>query len=178
MAHIKKLPKHVVKLLNDKGAIIKLDVGCREPKEEGFIGIDYRNVAGVDIVHDVESQPWPLPAECASLVMVRHLVEHIDPANRGFIKFMDECWRVLKYGGQLLISTPYAGSSEFWADPTNINGCTPKTWEFFDPEITGGVSYEKYKPKPWKILNCCFQVNGYMEALLEKRRIDKTPKKK
>ena len=85
---------------------------------------------------------------------------------------MDEMWRVLKYEGQLLISTPYAGSVEWWADPMNINGVNPKTWEYFDPLAINSSLYKIYKPKPWKILNICFQVNGKMETLLEKRRID------
>jgi SAM-dependent methyltransferase len=170
MAHIKKKPpEHVAKLL--KGAIIKLDLGAGENQQEGFINIDCRKLPGIHIVHDLETQPWPLPSECASLVLARHLVEHINPAKGGFLKFMDECWRVLKYDGQLLISTPYAGGTDFWSDPTHVNGCVPKTFDYFDPLSPGGC-YAYYKPKPWKIANLYFQANGGMEVLLEKRRLD------
>ena len=170
MTHIKKPPKQVAKLF-DKDAIIKLDLGCGSNQQEGFINLDCRQLPGVDIVHDVETLPWPVPSECVSLVLARHIVEHINPAKGGFIKFMDECWRVLKYDGQLLISTPYGGSLDYWADPTHINGCVPKTFDYFDPLSPGGC-YAYYKPKPWKIVNIYFQVNGGMEVLLEKRRED------
>ena len=173
MAH-KKLPKHVVKRLKEKGAIVKLDIGSGWNQEPGFINIDCRQLPGVDIVHDVESLPWPLPDVCATLVMARHMVEHINPTNQGFIKFMDECWRVLKIGGQMMLVTPYAGSPGYWADPTHINGCTPKTWDYFDPEAADAIFYRIYRPKPWKILNCFFQVDGNMEVLLEKRRPEKS----
>ena len=155
MAHIKKPPDKVAKLIKD-GAIIKLNLGSTE---EGFININNRAGTGVDIVHDVLFLPFPLPSECASLVMARNIVEKIEPTR--FIEWMDECWRVLKYEGQLLLSTPYGGSTEWWADPTNVNGVNPKTWSFFDP-LAPGSQYALYKPKPWKVLNCYFQVNGKM----------------
>jgi len=171
MAHI-QIPEYVKKLLKNKGAIIKLDLGSGENQEPGFINIDCRKLPGVHIVHDVESLPWPLPDGCATLVMARHLVEHINPAKGGFIKFMDECWRVLKYEGQMMILTRYGGCSFYWADPTHVNGCSPETWSYFDPHAAGGILYGHYRPKPWKILNCFYQVNGNMEVLMSKRRED------
>ena len=170
-----RLPKYVVKLLKKKNTVVKLDVGSGENQEPGFINMDRRKLKGVDIVQDVE-KPWSLPDECITLIMARHLVEHINPANQGFLKFMDECWRVLKVGGQMMLVTPYAGSAGYWADPTHINGCTPKTWSYFDPLDSNGLFYYQYRPKPWKILKCFFQVDGNMEVLLEKRHNDKSYK--
>src|SRR4051794_30970192 len=45
----------------------------------GFLNIDYRDLPTVDIVHNLCVFPWPLPDECASIVMASHLVEHINP---------------------------------------------------------------------------------------------------
>ncbi len=64
-------------LKNNSG--VKLDIGCGENKNKGFIGIDYRPYKGVDIVHDVEQFPWPLPDECALIAVSSHLVEHLNP---------------------------------------------------------------------------------------------------
>lgn len=58
---------------------VKLDLGCGANKNPGFIGIDYEAFSGVDIVHDLEKFPWPLPDECASLAVSSHLVEHLNP---------------------------------------------------------------------------------------------------
>ena len=173
MAQI-KIPEHVLKLLEDKGAIMKLDLGSGENQEPGFINMDCRKLTGIDIVHDIESLPWPLPDGCATLVMARHLVEHINPANFGFINFMNECWRVLKIDGQMLITTPYGGSVGYWGDPTHINGCTNFTWNYFDPLTTDGLYYRQYRPKPWKIISCYWSSDGNMEVLLSKRKEDKS----
>lgn len=62
---------------NNQG--IKLDIGCGANKQPGFVGMDYRKLPSVDIVHNIELFPWPLPDECASLVMASHMLEHINP---------------------------------------------------------------------------------------------------
>ncbi len=98
---------------------IKLDLGCGENKQEGFVGIDIRKLKGVDIVHDLEKFPYPLPDECASLAIASHLVEHINPHKGVFIDFMNEVWRLLKPNGEFIIGTPYAGSPGYYQDPTH-----------------------------------------------------------
>ena len=169
-----KIAPQVHKVLRAHGdTLLKLDLGCGPHKQEGFVGIDYRPLPGVDIVHDIENLPWPLPDNCATLIMASHLVEHINPAKAGFIKFMDECWRVLKYSGQMMIVTPYAGSMGYWSDPTHVNPCTEWTWKYFDP-LDKSRLYYQYCAKPWRLMNCYFRKDGNMEVLLSKRRIDKS----
>lgn len=58
---------------------IRLDVGCGSNKNPGFVGIDILPLPGVDIVHNIEITPWPLPAECALMATASHLLEHINP---------------------------------------------------------------------------------------------------
>jgi len=159
---------------------VKIDLGCGSAKQPGFIGVDLRKLPGVDIVQDLEQFPWKgIPDEVAQLVMASHVVEHINPAKFGFVKFMDEVWRILKPGGQFMIACPYAGSPGYWQDPTHINGVTEVTMTYFDPLARDGANrlvglYTIYRPKPWKIEHCTYALNGNMEVLLSKRRIDKS----
>lgn len=133
--------------------------------------MDVRPARGVHVVHDWNSTPWPFPDNCATVVVASHVVEHVNPADFGFIKWMDEVWRITKYDGQFLISCPYAGSPGYWADPTHINGCTQHTWRYFDPLAKDDL-YGIYRPKPWRIKHCYWNPEGVMEVLLEKRRED------
>lgn len=166
MAHI-RVPEHVRKLLaKKKGHVVKIDLGCGTEKESGFIGIDNRKLKGVDIVFDLESGLWPLPDGCATLVMARNIIEYIEP--RKFIGFMDNAWKLLKIDGQMLILTPYSGSTSWHTDPLIVNGCTARTWDYFDPDRE---AYKKYSPKPWKVENCFFRPEGNMEVLLIKRAL-------
>ncbi len=70
------LTKKEIRELIKKKKAIKLDIGCGEWKQKDFIGIDNRDIKGVDIVHDFESYPYPLPKECAGVIMARGVVEH------------------------------------------------------------------------------------------------------
>lgn len=94
-----------------------------------------------------------------------------------FIRFMNEIWRVMKPDGELMISAPYAGSAgDFW-DPTHINHINEYTWSYFDPldQLTGGMFYKFYRPKPWKKKINNYDVNrGMIEVVLIKRRMDKS----
>lgn len=65
-------------LLKQKSGI-QLDIGCGGNKQPGFIGLDVRDLPGVDIIHDVQRFPWPLPNESVTQAMSSHLIEHIPP---------------------------------------------------------------------------------------------------
>lgn len=58
---------------------IKIDLGGGGNPMPGFINVDNRDLPEVDVVHDLELFPWPLPNECAFLVVASHLLEHINP---------------------------------------------------------------------------------------------------
>jgi len=150
---------------------IRLDIGCGGNKQPGFVGIDIRALAGVDIVHDLEEYPWPLPNDCVLVAIASHVLEHINPHKGNFIQFMDEAWRVLKPGAQWAISVPHGSSQGFIQDPTHINPINEVTWAYFDPlePNTQGGLYRIYKPKPWKITHLTWSPAANIEVILEKR---------
>lgn len=143
----------------DKKKVVKLDLSPK--KDEGFVGMVE------DIRHDPLELPWPVRSDSVTLISAASVVHRVDPRQRGFIKFMDEAWRVLKEGGQMRIATPYGVNTGFISDPLSLNACTPQTFHYFDPQ-QGTKLYERYKPRPWKIESCYWQVDGLMEVLLSK----------
>lgn len=88
------------------------------------------------------------------------------------MRFMDECWRVMKVDGQLAMVLPYAGSIGFYQDPSHAAPITEATFFYFDPEHDSKV-WHVYKPKPWKIELNTYQVNGNLEVVLSKRAMKK-----
>ncbi len=95
----------------------------------------------------------------------------------GFVRFMDEVWRITKPGGQFISTFPYAASSGYWQDPTHVNPINHITLTYFDPlakDPSGNFYnlYSIYRPKPWKIIDCYYDVHGFVEIALEKRKID------
>lgn len=159
----------IKKLIKDKAHVnVQLGGGLDCPR--GFINIDILDDPRVDITHDLETFPWPLPDNSVDLLVASHLVEHINPHKFGFVNFMNEAWRVLKTGGQFMISTPFAGSYGYFQDPTHVNPCNDATFWYFDPMKNNGSLYNVYKPKPWKIKDLAYDMQGNMEVLLVKRK--------
>ena len=151
-------------LLKDKAGI-RLDLGCGADKQPGFVGIDRQPLPGVDIIHDLEVFPYPLPDECCLTIVGSHIVEHIKPWL--MIDFMNELWRLMKPGGQLAFVHPYGVNDLYVQDPTHCNPCNAVTWHYFDPKHP---YYEFYKPKPWTIQPGfpVWQVTGNMEVIFTK----------
>lgn len=176
----------IEKLIKEKSGI-KLDIGCgRNKQAPDWVGIDFKKSPQVDIVQDLEEFPWKLPDECVTSAVCIHVIEHINPHKGVFIKFMDEIWRVLKYGAQCAFVTPFGGSRSYVQDPTHCNPCNQVTFSYFDPldntyfqEFPEANSpykryFDIYKPKPWKIEKLYWKPNGNIECIMSKRRIDKS----
>lgn len=159
---------------------IRLDIGCGANKQEGFVGLDAQALPGVDIVWDVNLHPWPLPDECVLMATCSHLAEHIPTVmvdrKEGtwfpFIEFMDEVWRIMKPGGQFLLSMPHGRSSGFLQDPTHTNAMNQHRFAYFDPTIymPDGERrlYDFYRPRPWKNKYISWDPSGNMEVVLQK----------
>jgi len=167
----KLLSKRVKELLRTHNKGVHIDLGGGLNPQPGCINIDKRALPTVDIIWDLEEIPYPLPDECASLLIASHIVEHLKPWL--FIDIMNEWWRLLKPLGRLMIATPYAGSKGFYQDPTHCNPCNEVTWAYFDPLDKSGL-YRIYVPKPWKIVANMWNIHGNMEVVLEKRVEDKS----
>lgn len=163
---------------------IHLDLGGGANPQPGFINIDIRDLPEVDIVHDVNIHPWPLPNECVTRMLASHLVEHIPPTAIGmngtwfpFMAFMDEAWRVGRAGCELMISAPYWLSPGFAQDPTHCNSINETTFAYFDP-LHQSQLWTIYKPKPWYYRFVSFDPNGNIEVVLMRHSEDEEEWKK
>jgi SAM-dependent methyltransferase len=103
------------------------DLGCRKRKREGAFGVDSTGVPGVDLVHDLQSRPYPLPTACADEVVLHHVLEHFaDP-----LPLMEEVWRLLRPGGLARIRTPHSSGPYAWKDPTHRRAFTSESFHYF-----------------------------------------------
>lgn len=93
-----------------------LDVGCGPNKVPGALGIDHHPYPGVDVVCDLDAEPWPLPDDTFDEIHSRHVIEHVrDP-----VRFMTELHRIARDGAVLRIVTPHFSSIDSWRDPTHL----------------------------------------------------------
>lgn len=153
---------------------IHLDLGCGKNKRVNWVGLDTEEREGVDIVHDVQEFPWPIPDNICLQVLMSHLWEHIEPKYR--FRVMDEIWRIMKPNGQLLITAPYAGSWGDAAHPAHYSCPNESTFTFFDPRYPLYERCSYRQPKPWRITRNDYQLNGCMEVVMEAIKDECKPK--
>ena len=123
---IKEITKEVPQEEIKEPILKRLDIGCGTNKREGFIGID---IAGnADIIHDLDIYPWPIEDNSIDEINCSHYLEH----SKEIMKFMDECYRIMKPGAQMIIVSPYYSSVRAFQDPTHINAISEMTFLYYN----------------------------------------------
>jgi predicted SAM-dependent methyltransferase len=119
---------------------IRLDLACGDNKQVGFTGVDIKKTPQVDIVADLEKFPWTFAKDNSiDEIFCSHYVEH----TPDLIKFMDECYRILKPGNyvegqpqvdgpKMTVFAPYYSSVRAWQDPTHKRAISEMTFLYFN----------------------------------------------
>lgn len=123
--------------LMEPSTILKLDLASGHRPRDGFEGVDVHDVPGVKHVVNLWQFPWPWEDSSVDELFCSHHVEHIPmvyvasdgktyknvPDAEGdldlFLKFFDECFRVLKPRGRMTVIVPTARSNRGFQDPTH-----------------------------------------------------------
>jgi ubiquinone/menaquinone biosynthesis C-methylase UbiE len=134
---------------------MKLNLGCGKDiksKSEDWVNLNKVNLEGVDVVHDLNSFPYPFGDNSVDFIFISHTLEHLED----IVQIMEELWRVLKDNGKLEIFVPYFKSKNAFNDPTHKIFFTDKSMNYF----TKGHEYNFYSNARFKILLC----NKYRDA--------------
>lgn len=108
--------KSGVRAQAEGGEPLVLELGCGESKRiSGSIGVDVRDLPGVDLVGNAEDALRVLPNACARLVTSSHFMEHVEDAR----SLLAEMARVLQPGGRVEITVPHFSNPYFYSDPTH-----------------------------------------------------------
>ena len=81
----------------------KLQLGCGPNRLSGWLDTDLFP-AGRDVAYLDASRPFPLPTDRFAFVFSEHQIEHLEPP--GALRMLRECFRVLRRGGTLRLTTP------------------------------------------------------------------------
>ena len=99
-----------------EGRPIRLDLGSGDSPRKGFYSVDYLEMAGVDVVADLNKPLVLFPSDCSEYVYSRHTFEHIQE----FIPLMREIHRITKAGGTIEIIVPHFSNVYGYSDPTHV----------------------------------------------------------
>jgi SAM-dependent methyltransferase len=95
--------------------IMILNLGCGRKRLDGAVNLDRIPALNPDVVHDIETVPWPLEANQFDEVYANDVIEHC----LDVVVVLNEIHRVCKPGAVLKITTPHFSSSNSYTDPTH-----------------------------------------------------------
>jgi SAM-dependent methyltransferase len=158
-----------------------LDLGCGlKTKIAGSIGVDKRPAPHVDIIHDLNTIPYPFNDNEFDYVEMSHILEHLDRP----LEVLNEVYRITKNGGIIRIITPHFSSYLSYGDLEHYHHFGFIT--FKNLENTGLFKVKKYKiwftdiykvlgisllanlfPRKWEKYFCFIFPALYVEVFLE-----------
>lgn len=120
-----------------------LVLGCGLKKPPGTIGIDINPATVADIIHDLNSVPYPFKNDQFDLIVCHDILEHLD----NIVPSMQEIHRIGKHGACVDIKTPHFSSILSWNDPTHKYHFSSKSFDYFtnDPARLRTHFYTKEK---------------------------------
>ena len=131
-----------------------MNIGCgRDIRPEPWRNIDISNEIPVDHRMDIRKDVIPWSDGSITEIFISGVLEQIGP-NEELIHAMNECWRVLKPTGQIVIVVPNAKHAIAHRDPMDVRKFTIPTFNYF---IDGMQEYRDYGSvygfKPWRTLD-------------------------
>ena len=143
-----------------------IDLGCGIKKTPGAIGVDTNTSINPDVMHDLNKFPYPFEDGYSDTVVLDNTLEHLNEP----MKVLEEVNRILKDGGECIISVPYFRSKYAFCDPTHVKFFTFESLRYFDPDdkIFKNFRYTKAKFKIKKIeINKNQKNNIFMQMLIK-----------
>jgi len=117
---------------------MKIDLGCGKNKKEGFLGVDILKLPGVDIVHGLDSFPYPFSESEVDEISMDQVLEHLKEP----LRVLEELYRISKDGAKITIGVPYFRSFYSVIDPTHRNFFGVSWFDYFDPSKPLHVKYQ------------------------------------
>ncbi len=119
-----------------------LNLGCGLKRLPDALNLDLRASTGADVVHDLNSIPWPLPDSQFETVLLGDSLEHL----KDIVATMEEIHRVCVNGAVVRITTPHFSSSNSFTDPTHLHHLSYFSFDYF----TGEHDFDFYSEKRFR----------------------------
>ncbi|MBE0435325.1 MAG: methyltransferase domain-containing protein [Methylomicrobium sp.] len=107
--------------------MVVIELGCGNAKTPGAIGVDMNPRSQADVLHNLDSFPYPFENNVADRIICHDVLEHLD----NFVQAVEEIWRIGKPGCDVIISGPFMSSVNYHSDPTHRRAFTSRSFDYF-----------------------------------------------
>lgn len=117
---------------------MNLNLGSGVDYREGnWINLDYADIK-CDVKHDLKVFPYPFEADSFTLIECNAVLEHLPiPIMKSLI---DECFRILKKNGVLIVRVPHFSSHHSWNNIEHVKGFSIFTLDSYADELNHSQS--------------------------------------
>ena len=144
----------------------RLHLGCGNDVLPGWVNHDLVALPGVDVVHDLDSYPWPFEDDLFVEVRMHHVLEHLSEP----IRAIEELHRITRSGGTVQVRVPYWNSTDWASDPTHKSAFSEYSFDFFDPETRHGRERPYYSRARFSIRSKTFWIKPAVSYLPVRNR--------
>lgn len=109
---------------------LRIDLGCGPYKAEGFLGVDYVDQSGVDLVADL-NQRFPFADNRVEVVRAHDVIEHLPDR----LHTMNEIWRIAQPDGLVDIRVPSTDGRGAFQDPTHVSYWNINSFKYYCVEF-------------------------------------------
>lgn len=96
------------------------------------MNVDCEPLCKPDVLHDLETTPWPFSDNQFDFIIANHCLEHLGETRAAWFGIIGEIYRILKPGGEMHVSVPHPRHDNFLHDPTHVRVVTPVGLAMFD----------------------------------------------
>ncbi|MBM3824518.1 MAG: class I SAM-dependent methyltransferase [Verrucomicrobia bacterium] len=117
-------------------ALKKLNLGAGRKRMQDAVNLDLVAGTGPEVVHDLNSFPWPFEDHSFDEVHAYDVIEHLGD----IVKVVNEIHRISRPGARVVITVPHFSSANAFTDPTHRHYFGHRSFEYF----TGESSFSFY----------------------------------
>ena len=108
-----------------------MNVGCGRDYKHGWINIDISPHVSTDFLMDIRKDLLPAKDRTVDEIYISGVLEQIG-SNDELLHAINECYRVLKDGGRMIVIVPNARYAIAHRDPMDVRKFTPETFAYFE----------------------------------------------
>jgi len=120
---------------------MKLNLGSGSKILKDYINVDKFDYYKPDVVHDLETFPYPFKDNSVDEILLSHVLEHIGQTPEIFLKIIKEFYRICHNNSLIKIMVPHPRHDDFISDPTHVRPITILGLQLFDKELN--LKWEK-----------------------------------